>query len=317
MFTFLTNHYRYTCEISKTRFVFYCVFTSVCVTYLFNVLAQEHVQSKLVHDIINEEYLPKTHMTHNNCTHTPAIVGGCGHSGTTFLQMLLSSHPDAYGVHGTTEGLETHGLLGNVLNIKKTVKRFTALCTYADKLFWVEKTPSNVRNIKSILHAIPHARIIIIYRNGFDVAKSIQQRLSNPDICNKHKCKCNLTCAFEEGIHRWAYANKKALEWENHPRVYFIKFELLLTNTYEELQKLCRFMHISYSPEQMIARGASKKMLSFLQKSTGAHIQNRLTQISGPVLTLRHYNLSTLEQLMVKDKAGILLDKLGYTYGYV
>ena len=73
-------------------------------------------------------------------------------------------------------------------------------------------------------------------------------------------------------------------------------------------------MRVSYAPEEMLARHSAEKLQPMLKKATNHHAINRLTQISGPFIALKHYNLSVHEQNVVRNRAKKLLDKLGYTY---
>ena len=102
------------------------------------------------------------------CTLSPVVVVGCGHSGTSILHMLLSSHPDAYSVSSEISNESGELVTDNVDSIVDASNRFTALCDKAGKRWWVEKTPSNVHHLDAIMRAIPHARVVVIYSTSLD-----------------------------------------------------------------------------------------------------------------------------------------------------
>ena len=92
------------------------------------------------------------------------------------------------------------------------LKKFNVKAVVAGKRRVVEKTPKHIQCIGKILKWSPEAKIIIIVRDGRDVAYSIKQR----------------TGSLEEGIQRWMDDNLSAKEFWNHPNVYLVKYEQII-----------------------------------------------------------------------------------------
>ena len=90
------------------------------------------------------------------------------------------------------------------------LKKFNVKAVVAGKRRVVEKTPKHIQCIGKILKWSPEAKIIIIVRDGRDVAYSIKQR----------------TGSLEEGIQRWMDDNLSAKEFWNHPNVYLVKYDV-------------------------------------------------------------------------------------------
>lgn len=121
----------------------------------------------------------------------PVIVVGFPRSGTTWLQRMLQAHPDLAGPEGETclftslrDVLANDALMGLAgrAAVVAAVRRFArALFAYwqehnaPDALRVVEKTPSNVDHLETIVELFPEASIIGIYRDGRDVVHSLMQ----------------------------------------------------------------------------------------------------------------------------------------------
>ena len=237
----------------------------------------------------------------SGCTLSPVVVAGCGHSGTSILQMLLSSHPDAFGVSSDTSFESGELVTDNVDKISRAAEKITAQCTGAGKRFWVEKTPSNVHHLGSILKAIPQAKIVVIYRNGYDVAKSLQRRSQRKSIAS--------------GIERWNNANSDALKFLGNPRVHFIQYESLTARPHMELHTLCTFLQISHEPAAMLSLSAVNKMMPPTKnKPRQANVKLRLKQMQNPLRKSSSYHLTGEEEKIVGRLGNATLTLFGYTY---
>ncbi len=105
----------------------------------------------------------------------PAFIVGCGHSGTSLLRAILGSHSRIYAVPGESRV----ALESDVREFRKTVSGFDKQTVANGKKRWFEKTPKPIQHIDKILNWISDAKIIIILRNGRDVAYSIKQRIGS------------------------------------------------------------------------------------------------------------------------------------------
>ena len=102
-----------------------------------------------------------------NCT----FIVGCGHSGNTLIQAILGSHSNIYAVPQEPR-------LGyrSIEEINILVKDFDQQTAFLGKRKWVEKTPINVLRVRELLHRFPKSKIIIMLRDGRDVAYSLMER---------------------------------------------------------------------------------------------------------------------------------------------
>jgi hypothetical protein len=247
----------------------------------------------------------------SGCTLPPVVVVGCGHSGTSILHLLLSSHPDAYGLLREDSNESGEFLTDNVHKIARSSKRFSAECGKAGKRWWVEKTPSNIHHLEAIMRAIPQVRVVVIYRNGYDVAKSIQKR-----YCSE---KCHEEKSLLHGVHRWEQDNKAALHHLGNPRVHFIQYEALTLRPKVELHGLCTFLDIPYEPTAMLSLHAVKYLITNKTSSLNSkgplnHYQLRLQQLQKPLRNSVPLHLTTKEQKIVRSIASSTLTFFGYEY---
>ncbi|NQZ67397.1 MAG: sulfotransferase [Lentisphaeria bacterium] len=155
----------------------------------------------------------------------PVFIVGCGHSGTSILLAILGAHPSIHPIPKET-------FIG-----KKTKSRFNELVTNfefltikARKRRWIEKTPGNIRYLSPIFERLPDAKVIIIIRDGRDVAASIQKRTGN----------------LENGIKRWCNDNLAGKEYWDNPNVYRIKYEDIISDFEKTITDLLSFLDEKY-----------------------------------------------------------------------
>lgn len=119
----------------------------------------------------------------------PVFIVGCPRSGTTWLQNMLSAHPDTGGPrHETAMFSSVRGLLDNPA-LRTWISRadlLAALRRFSEGLFahclserapnatrLVEKTPHHAMHLDLIESLYPEASIIGIHRDGRDVVRSL------------------------------------------------------------------------------------------------------------------------------------------------
>lgn len=172
----------------------------------------------------------------------PIIIGGCGRSGTSMLLAILSCHPEIAAIDGETHvfcptGYTRHPVLSspfrpNILADILINRDIPASCTR-----WCEKTPKNILFVARILDYLDSAaRFIHMVRDGRDVVTS--RRATEPD-------KLHITPA------RWIEDVEAGKLYDDHPQVYVLKYESLVTNYRESLMNLCRFLELEYSAKFM------------------------------------------------------------------
>jgi hypothetical protein len=123
----------------------------------------------------------------NTIDSAPVFIVGCGHSGTSILLKTLGSHSRIFAVPHES----MFAMRDNRPKANKKLKRFDRLAIAAGKRRWVEKTLKHILHIGRILKWCPDAKIVLLMRDGRDVAYSIKKR----------------TGSLEEGIRRWQEDN--------------------------------------------------------------------------------------------------------------
>ena len=228
----------------------------------------------------------------------PIFIVGCGHSGTSLLLAILGSHSRIYAVPFES-------------NIASKPERFHAAkeafdksAVSAGKYRWVEKTPRHIYRIGRILKWCPDARILLMIRDGRDVACSIQARAGS----------------LEQGIRRWVKDNLAGKKYFKHPNVYVIKYEELVVNFEFALKDLLSFLNEAYEegmkdyhkiPRKWYSDKISKPSTAFGKD----HGQYRNWQINQPIFDGRGRwtQLSAEELSLLTDIAGDMLAEFGYT----
>lgn len=172
-------------------------------------------------------------------TEPPVLIGGCGRSGTTLLLSILSADPGLYCIprelglfnevstdkNGAPYPTRIDRLYFNLLKarIEKTARR------------WVEKSPSNVREIGAIDHYFQgRFKFIHLIRDGRDVVLSVHP--TDPS-------------RYWVSPQRWLEDVRKGLAWRADPRVLTIFYEDLIRNYEGTLQQICDFIGIPFSEE--------------------------------------------------------------------
>jgi hypothetical protein len=172
----------------------------------------------------------------------PVIIGGCGRSGTSLLLSVLAAHPSILAIPTETGAFASweavsrpkHGapayrpkrmdlLYRHILGrtIPKTVTRYC------------EKTPTNVRHIERILGFFQgQVKFIHLIRDGRDVMTSIHPE--DPD-------------AYWVDPERWVSDVRAGLKYRASPQLLTIKYEDLIRQHEQTIQRVCDFLNIEYS----------------------------------------------------------------------
>lgn len=169
----------------------------------------------------------------------PIIIVGCGRSGTTLLLSILSAHPDILAIPFETNAFCLRRKEGSFLgiiplfHIKRIYRYLIKKSNLKSYNRWCEKTPKNVRHIRDILFYFrKYVRIIHIIRDGRDVVTSLHPL--NPTD-------------YWVSIKRWKEDTVAGLKYRDHPQVFTIKYENIITDFENSIYKLCNFLKIDYN----------------------------------------------------------------------
>lgn len=160
----------------------------------------------------------------------PIFVGGCGRSGTTLLQSIISAHPKIFAFPNEVDAFTTW---------QKTDKGFKPV--RQDRMYreliwrripdsvhrWCIKRPFNVRHIEEILDYFPGTKFIHIYRDPRQVCVS-----RHPDDPSKYWVP----------IARWLMDTKAGWDFRDHPQVLTINYNDLILNTENIIRNMCDFL---------------------------------------------------------------------------
>ena len=229
----------------------------------------------------------------------PIFIVGCGHSGTSLLLAILDSHSRIHAIPGETK----IAIRDNRIKFKWALKRFDGLAIRAGKRRWAEKTPNHIYRIGKILEWCPDAKILLVIRDGRDVAVSLQKR----------------TGSLETGIRRWVEDNLAGKDYWKHANVCIVRYEDLVRDFESSVTDVLDFLNENYEPAmksyyQVPRTWYSKKIEKPQTAIKKNHRQHRNWQINQPLFDGRGRwkNLSNEELSLVNDIAGEMLAEFGY-----
>ena len=230
----------------------------------------------------------------------PVFIVGCGHSGTSILLAILDAHSRIYAVPYETKIAAQKSRK----KFHRALKRFDRWAISVGKQRWVEKTPNHIRHIDKILQWRSDAKIIIMIRDGRDVAFSIKKRQDN----------------IEKGIKRWVNDNLAGKAYWEHPNIHVIRYEDLIIDFEFYVRELLNFLGEKYEPGMKNHHQVSRKWYSSkIEKPSTEfrknHRQFRNWQINQPLFDGRGQwkKMSQKELTLVHELAGELLAEFGYT----
>lgn len=279
------------------------------------------------------------------CRKSPVFIVGCDRSGTTLLRLMLTqskvlhipneskfsqlfSSKEDYGNY--TQDFQRAFFVRDLQKSKATAKTYTfsiftltvdtaleALKKAAptdffgaiDALFsasahkhgkhrWGDKTPRHINEIPLLAKGYPQAKFVHVIRDGRDVAVSIYKAGWIGTLPEIARYWCN---QVEEGQ---SYGETLGID-----RYYEIRYEELVLNPERELEKLCGWLQIDYTPQ----------MLEYYQdvesKIPQSH-KNLFELNRKPLESSRIYawkrTLKDVEIADIESIQGELLTKLGY-----
>lgn len=228
----------------------------------------------------------------------PIFIVGCGHSGTSLLLAILGTHSricaipfESYLVQKFTDRQAAY------------LRAFDQLAIATGKHRWVEKTPRHIRNIDQLLKIHPRARIIVMLRDGRDVATSIFKRTGD----------------LSAGIDRWISDNRAAEQFLDHPRVQRFRYEDIVADFRSALSNILSFTGEEYESQlshfdQKERHYYSSNISRPPDQTEKNHMQFRNWQINQPLFDGRGQwkSLSAKQQQVVLDAMRIQLSDYGY-----
>lgn len=226
----------------------------------------------------------------------PVFVVGCGHSGTTLMLRILGSHPRIHPVLHETRMFETG-------EQRSLLWRFELEAWKSGARRLVEKTPRHIVHLRDIFAKRPKAKIVLMVRDGRDVAVSIRNRVGN----------------IGYGIRRWIEENEAGRPWWRDPRVMLVRYEDLVTDLKGVTDALFQFL--GEEPCDEVAEFHRKFTApgEVVAKPPDATAENHLAyrewQVTQPLFDgSRRWKkeMSEEEKIAFRVMGGGLLRELGY-----
>ncbi len=169
------------------------------------------------------------------------FIFGCGHSGNTIINKILSNHKNIYGVDYETEiFLKRSNMILTFLN------DFNKKRKYFNKKWFCEKTPKHVHHINKLYLFTKNPKIIIMIRDGRDVVASLNKRYND----------------FNKSVSRWIDNNNEWLKNIHKEDFHILKYEDFISNPELELKKICNYIGEEYD-ENMLNYKKESIQLSF------------------------------------------------------
>jgi hypothetical protein len=230
----------------------------------------------------------------------PIFVVGCGHSGTSIVLAILGAHSRIFAVPYES-GI---ALKDDPVRFVSESQKFDRWAVTEGKHRWAEKTPRHIHHLDSILQWCPQARVLLVLRDGRDVAWSIRERTGD----------------LEQGINRWIKDNRAGEKYWQHPQVHVFRYEHLVRDFEGTTRGVLEFLGEDYEegmkgyyrvPKRWYAEELTQPESRLGDNN---HLRYRNWQINQPFFdgTGRWKLLSAEELGRVFALAGGMLSEYGY-----
>lgn len=165
---------------------------------------------------------------------SPVFVLGCQHSGTTITTRILGNHPRL--MHA--EARETHLFAAGAAEVSRRLREWDLACVAAGRSRWVEKSVVHTYMVPKLLAARPHARLVLVVRDGRDVVASIKTRQY-------------AFSGFDDLVRCWTQANDILLGLQGQPGTVLVRYEDLVRQPRTTLQAICAAIGEDYSDDML------------------------------------------------------------------
>jgi hypothetical protein len=118
----------------------------------------------------------------------------------------------------------------------------------------IDKNPHNGRYVEKIMTVSPNSKFVVIVRDYVETLKSRKKNAFEPIN----------TWAFLAFSWRRYYQQILKLKRSYPDKIYIIKYEQLIENQKEEIEKICCFLNISYMPEMLNYDEFNKKLVDLI-----------------------------------------------------
>ncbi|MDJ1174986.1 sulfotransferase family protein [Roseofilum capinflatum] len=239
----------------------------------------------------------------------PIFLVGCPRSGTTFLQSAIAAHPTIHSFPETQffKHLTPHNPLKAQLGLVARSKIRPKLISFFQEINrpdlistipqipykpiyinyfinllqsltheqgkdrFLEKTPEHLYYIPEIEPYVPGVKFIHLFRNGTDVVASLYE------VTHRYPQRWWGVWTLDYCIDRWLEMVALSQTYLDQPHHCAVRYETLLQNFSECLQRICQFLNIEYSEAMIDNYHHSSK---FLINTTSRQVENQIRDIS-------------------------------------
>lgn len=170
----------------------------------------------------------------------PILIGGCGRSGTSLLQSILSAHPSVFGVSIETDiFIQPRKFQSDKLNRWNNLRKIYGHLLVESNVRnsfnrWCEKTPRNVRFFDVIYQEFDkNVRLINVVRDGRSVITSIFPE----------------TGQYHVPLERWISDVEIGIEMSRKVQLLTVRYEDLILKFEETMKIVCEFIDEPLVPE--------------------------------------------------------------------
>lgn len=254
----------------------------------------------------------------------PFFITGCGRSGTTILGRTLSNHSDLVYLNEprriwvdaypqvdvwSSKAPDRHGQL--VMTARdaapsqtQKIKRALHFKTLTHKgTYLLEKEPATNFRLPFLHHLFPGAKLIHLFRNGLEVARSIERyaqkypwfgvddykwhRLAAIARAQDHTQHLPELCTsyFDRGLLEWRLSTEHALHYlgqYSNEAYYELNYSALITNGVECMRDIQNFLGLQQDEkvEHFLQNQVSRKSAPIAQHE----LSERVREVGGPLL---------------------------------
>lgn len=157
---------------------------------------------------------------------SPIFIVGTPHSGTSILTSILAEHSKIY-----SEGSSGGMFIYRKDKLDEKIKKLNEKVKETKTERWLDKVPNHIFYIKDIQEKLSDSKIIMVIRDGRDMAASYKKREN-----------------IDKGIQRWIKAAKIYLE-EHNENIYKTKYEDLIQEPVNTIKNILNFSGEEYEKE--------------------------------------------------------------------
>lgn len=219
------------------------------------------------------------------------FIVGCGHTGTSLLFRMLSTHSMLF-----ARQMETGAFLGPA-GRPSWYKLDALLIAFAlsGRPILLEKTPRHIRRLSLIRDTLSSPAFILAVRDGRDVVASLAARYGD----------------FEEAMSRWLADTSLVLSERNSSDCIVWRYEDLVADAESRLRALCAWMEIPFQTA-MLNFHEDRRPYS---RRGNAHLVMRDVQVHKPIFDGRGRWKSLTEDQLARFSSGPAAE-LQRAFGY-